>query len=135
VTPELLFYDGHCGLCHGVVRFVLARDPEGAAFRFAPIGGETFRTEVSIRQGDEAPDSIVVLTRNGELLWRSDATIHVLRKLGGVWQVLGSLLALLPHALRDAGYEQVARRRKRWFGEREESCPVVPAQLRTRFDA
>ena len=40
---EIIFYDGHCGLCHAAVRFVVARDDREEGFVFAPLGGETFR--------------------------------------------------------------------------------------------
>src|SRR5579885_2416758 len=43
MAPELIFYDGHCGLCHGFVKFALARDREGARFRFAPLPEQTLR--------------------------------------------------------------------------------------------
>jgi len=135
VPTELLFYDGHCGLCHGAVRFVLARDPGGAAFRFAPLGGVAFETAVPATQRAVLPDSMAVLTRGGERLLRSGAAVHVLGRLGGAWKVLGGLLGLVPRSLRDAVYDYVARRRKSWFGEVEDSCPVVPAALRARFDA
>jgi len=42
---------------------------------------------------------------------------------------------VMPRVIRDSVYDFVARRRKRWFGEVDESCPIVPAALRTRFDA
>ena len=37
--PDLLFYDGTCGLCHRAVTFALARDPDGSRFRFAALQG------------------------------------------------------------------------------------------------
>lgn len=135
MSTELLFYDGHCGLCHGAVRFVLARDPDGAAFRFAPLGGVAFEMAVPAAQRAALPDSMAVLTRGGELLLRSDAAVHVLGRLGGVWRVLGGMLGVVPRSIRDAGYDYVARHRKSWFGEVEDSCPVVPAALRARFDS
>jgi predicted DCC family thiol-disulfide oxidoreductase YuxK len=130
--PELLFYDGGCGLCHRSVRFVVAADPEGR-FRFAPLGGETFRGAVlpALREG--LPDSIVLRTAEGALLVRSDAALHVLRRLGGRWRLLAALLGLLPRRLRDAGYDFVARRRARWFASPADACPLVPAHLRARF--
>ena len=42
MSHELVFYDGRCGLCHHSVRFLLARDRDGALFRYAPLFGETF---------------------------------------------------------------------------------------------
>jgi predicted DCC family thiol-disulfide oxidoreductase YuxK len=41
-----VFYDGHCGLCHGFIRFLLARDPGGEKFDFAPLQGSFFATVV-----------------------------------------------------------------------------------------
>lgn len=135
MPPELLLYDGHCGLCHGAVRFVLARDPSGEAFRFAPLGGAAFEGAVPEALRESLPDSMAVVTHDGELLLKSAATVHVLRRLGGGWKWLGGLIAVVPSTVRDSVYDFVARRRKRWFGEVDESCPIVPAALRTRFDA
>jgi predicted DCC family thiol-disulfide oxidoreductase YuxK len=130
--PDLLFYDGGCGLCHRSVRFVVARDPRGC-FRFAPLGGETFRAAVPPALREGLPDSIVLRTAEGRLLVRSDAALHVLRRLGGGWRLLASLLGLLPRRLRDAGYDFVARRRVRWFASPTDACPLVPVHLRARF--
>jgi predicted DCC family thiol-disulfide oxidoreductase YuxK len=130
--PELLFYDGGCGLCHRSVRFVAARDAAGR-FRFAPLGGETFRALVPEAERPGLPDSIVVRRDDGALLVRSDAALHVLRRLGGRWRAVAAALAVLPHAVRDALYDAVARRRRRWFARPGEACPLVPPHLRARF--
>jgi len=130
--PELLFYDGACGLCHRSVRFVAAADRAGR-FRFAPLRGETFRVAVPAERGAEIPDSIVVRRADGALLVRSDAVVHVLRRLGGRWRLVAALLALVPRRLRDAAYDAVARRRARWFRRPDAACPVVPRHLRARF--
>jgi predicted DCC family thiol-disulfide oxidoreductase YuxK len=130
--PELLFYDGGCGLCHRSVRFVAAKDRKGA-FRFAPIGGETFLATVPAAARAGLPDSIVVLGRDGQLRVKSDGTILILERLGGGWRVLSALLRLLPRGVRDAGYDFVARHRIGWFGRAEQACPLVPPHLRGRF--
>jgi predicted DCC family thiol-disulfide oxidoreductase YuxK len=130
--PELLFYDGACGLCHHSVRFVLARDRAGA-FRFAPIGGPTFEAAVptSVRPG--LPDAIVVKRADGALLFRSDATLHILGKLGGGWRALAAALRVVPRPLRNVVYDAIARSRKRWFAKPDDACPLVPPDLRARF--
>lgn len=131
---EFLFYDGHCGLCHRAVKFVLKHDRQAKAFRFAPLQGPTFEAHVSADQRAGLPDSIVVLTTKEELLVRSDAFVHILRRLGGGWRILGSALAIVPWFLRDAAYDFIARIRFRIFGRRDELCPIVPPELRERFD-
>lgn len=130
----MLFYDGHCALCHGAVKFVLKRDPGGRAFRFAPLQGETFATRVPEETRKNVPDSIVVLTKSGTILVRSDAFLYVLERLGGGWKFAAGLLRVAPRTLRDAAYDFVARVRYRVFGTREDMCPVIPAELRARFD-
>jgi predicted DCC family thiol-disulfide oxidoreductase YuxK len=132
--PEELFYDGHCGLCQHAVRFILAEDTTRTAFRFAPLQGETFLAQVAEGRRAGLPDSVVVLTRDRELLVRSDAFLHIFRRLGGGWRVLAALLNVVPRGLRDFVYDFVARIRYRVFGKREDLCPIVPAELRARFD-
>jgi predicted DCC family thiol-disulfide oxidoreductase YuxK len=41
---------------------------------------------------------------------------------------------VIPRPVRDAAYDLIARFRYRIFGTRDEMCPIVPAELRTRFD-
>ena len=71
-SGDLLFYDGGCGLCHRWVRFVLWAD-RGGVFRFAPLGGETFRSRVREDEREGLPDSLVLLTPDGSLRTRSAA--------------------------------------------------------------
>lgn len=131
---ERIFYDGHCGLCHGAVRFVMARDTGGQRFRFAPLQGTTFAAIVSAERRAGLPDSVVVLTEDGRLLIRSDAFIHILRRLGGFWRFAAGIIGVIPRVIRDGVYDFIARVRYRIFGRRVEVCPVTPAELRARFD-
>jgi predicted DCC family thiol-disulfide oxidoreductase YuxK len=133
-NPETIYYDGHCGLCHRGVKFVLARDRAGILFRFAPLQGETFLAKVSPEERASLPDSMAVRTREGKLIIRAAAWIHILRRLGGTWRMLAFALGLCPARLLDFGYDTVARLRHRLFGERRELCPIIPAPLRARFD-
>lgn len=131
---EILFYDGGCGLCHRAVRCVIAADRRGDRFRFAPLGGVTFRATVKPEEAAALPDSLVLRRSDGALLVRSAAVLHALRRLGGPWRVLGALLGLAPAGLRDRVYDAVAQRRRRWFRSPDAACPVLPPRLRARFD-
>jgi predicted DCC family thiol-disulfide oxidoreductase YuxK len=130
--PEILFYDGHCALCHGAVKFVLKRD-RAAIFHFAPLQGETFQSRVPPEKRTGLPDSVIILAPNGDLLTRSSAFLHILRKIGGGWKLLASVLAIIPRPIRDAAYDLIARIRYSVFGTRDDLCPIVPPDLRTRF--
>lgn len=133
MSRDLVFYDGGCGLCHRTVLFLLRRDPEGSRFRFAPLGGGTFLDRVDGPHRAGLPDSVVVLPEAGGLLVKGAALLHLLRRLGGGWRLLGRLLALLPPGLLDWGYDRVAAVRRRLFRPPEGACPRLPPHLRDRF--
>lgn len=120
-TTDTLLYDGSCGLCHRSVRLVLAEDRIGTAFRFEPLPED----------GEKA--SVIVQTEDGRTVVRSDAVIHILQRLGGLWRVIGVAFGLVPRVVRDAMYDGVARIRYRIFGRTKDACPIVPPDLRSRF--
>jgi predicted DCC family thiol-disulfide oxidoreductase YuxK len=113
---------------------VLKHDRSAKLFRFAPLQGPTFEARVPAEKRAGLPDSVVVLTNEGALLVRSNAFLHVLRRLGGGWLALAGVIGVIPRSLRDAAYDFIARVRYRVFGTREDSCPVMAPELRTRFD-
>ncbi|HEV7768560.1 MAG TPA: DCC1-like thiol-disulfide oxidoreductase family protein [Thermoanaerobaculia bacterium] len=122
-TTDTLLYDGSCGLCHRSVRLILAEDRSGTAFRFEPLpeGGEK--------------SSMIVQTADGRTLTRSDAVKHVTHRLGGLWRVYAIVFGAVPRVIRDAMYDFVARIRYRIFGRTKEACPLIPPDLRSRFNA
>jgi predicted DCC family thiol-disulfide oxidoreductase YuxK len=130
---DLVFFDGTCGLCHHFVRFAIARDRDGR-FHYAPLGGATFERLVLPEVRAALPDSVVVAPRAGGLLVRSDAALHVLRRLGGVYAGLAAVGGLVPRFVRDAVYDLVARFRRDLFAAPVMVCPVVPSALRDRFE-
>lgn len=133
--PPVLLFDGVCGLCNAAVQFVLRHDPSGR-FRFAPLQGQ-FARRVLERHGRD-PDDLDTMylvvdadTPRERLLEKSDGVIAVLRGLGDGWRLL-SLFRFLPLALRDRGYDRLARNRYRWFG-RTDQCVIPRPDIRARF--
>jgi predicted DCC family thiol-disulfide oxidoreductase YuxK len=129
-----IFYDGHCGLCHRLVRFVLAEDRAGDAFRFAPLGGEAFLVDVSKADRQGLPDSVVIRTAKGDLLTRSAAVLYVFERLGGLWRLFAWTARAVPARCRDLVYNAIAAGRRGVFASPSESCPLMPKQYRARFD-
>lgn len=130
-TTDDVFYDGTCGLCHSGMRWLVAEDPTGTSFRYAPLGGEAFAA--AFPNATDLPDSVIVKTAGGAVLVRSDAAVHLLSRLGGFWRIGGMLYGALPRRLRDGMYDFVARVRYRFFGRKKEACPLIPPDLRSRF--
>jgi predicted DCC family thiol-disulfide oxidoreductase YuxK len=134
--PVLLF-DGECGLCNRVVRFLLRLDRRGV-LRFTPLQGapaqaflhghglpaEDFSTLVFVPDWArrERPDYRL----------RTDGVIAALRAAGGAGTMLGDLLAFFPRAWRDAGYRVVARWRYRVFGPWR-ACPLPRPEWGRQF--
>jgi predicted DCC family thiol-disulfide oxidoreductase YuxK len=117
------------------VRFLLAEDRGGDAFRLAPLGGATMRAAIDAARRDALPDSMVVVTASGDLLTRSRAVRHLLQRLGGLWRVAAVAAGLCPTWLLDRLYDGIAAVRLRLFARPAEACPFLPPRLRARFDA
>ncbi|HTE56459.1 MAG TPA: DCC1-like thiol-disulfide oxidoreductase family protein [Kofleriaceae bacterium] len=131
----LVLYDGVCGLCNGLVTFMLRRDRRDR-FRFTSLQGELGRGLVRARGGD--PDelsTLYLIERAGqpdERVWRRGrAGLIALASLGRGWILLHAL-RVLPTALLDLGYRTLASRRYR-LGGRLEACPVPAPEHRHKF--
>jgi len=132
-TPITVFYDGHCGLCHGLVRFLIARDHPGDKFAFAPLQGEYCAAVIPQAERQRLPDSVVVRSDDGQLLVKTAAVLYVINRIGGAWHAIGMALSLLPTSILDFGYDSVARIRRRLFSTPASTCPLVPANVQGRF--
>ena len=130
----VLYYDGHCGLCHRAVRFVLAEDRAGS-LRFAPLASASFAGAVPEGRRRDLPDSIVLRMPDGALLARSAALLEIGQRLGGVWRIASLFGRLAPRAPLDRAYDGVARIRHRLFARPADACPVLPPDLRARFES
>jgi len=131
---EMIYYDGTCGLCHRVVRFVLAEDRMGK-FVFSPLQGEAFKRAVDESVRKTLPDSFVVMDESRRLLLQSAAVIHIAARLGGLWRVLGTAVAIVPKPVRNQAYRFVGAIRHWLFAKPRAYCPTVPTELRVRFVA
>jgi len=115
----LLLFDGACGLCQALVRFVLKRDRSGR-IHVASLQSETGQSMLKrIGLPTDDFDSMVFFPDEGGTTYhlRTDGVVAVLRFLPGPWRQVGAMLALLPRGMRDAGYRMVARTRHRLFGD------------------
>lgn len=130
-----MFYDGVCGLCNHLVQFLLKRDAHDR-FRFASLQSD-FARNVLTRHGRDPHDLDTVYVvkdynqSNEALLSHSDAILHMLNQLGGIWKLTG-IGRVLPKVFRDAVYRTVARNRYRVFGKHE-SCMLPEPQHRQKF--
>jgi predicted DCC family thiol-disulfide oxidoreductase YuxK len=127
-----MFYDGACGLCHRVVRFILAED-RAAVFHLAPLQSRLFERTVAHDVRASLPDSVVVRAADGRLFGRARGSIEIGAALGGVWRLAAMVAACVPSRLADAAYDRIAAARHRLFTRPSTACPLVPPSLRDRF--
>jgi predicted DCC family thiol-disulfide oxidoreductase YuxK len=123
-------FDGVCNLCNGFVQFVIERDPPGRV-QFATLQSEAARRVLAVHGAPSPLADSVVLIEEGRVYTGSTAALRIASGLRFPWPLAGALLAI-PRPLRDGIYAGVARRRYRWFGQREQ-CMVPTAATRSRF--
>ena len=134
-SNPIVLYDGVCGLCNRLNQFLLKRDTHDR-FRFASLQSDLAASLLK-RHGADSSDLdtvYVVLDYNQpseRLLARSDAILHVLTQLDGIWKWAGTG-RLLPKVLRDGLYGMVARNRYRIFGKHD-SCMLPDPKHRHKF--
>ena len=132
---HLVLYDGVCGLCNGLVQFLLKHDHR-AVFSFAPLQSATGKAMVARWGGNpEELSSFYVVadfrTADARAVTKSEAALFVARELGWPWK-LARAAGMLPGPLRDRLYDLVARNRYRVFG-RYEQCLIPAEDSRRRF--
>jgi predicted DCC family thiol-disulfide oxidoreductase YuxK len=135
VGQHLLLYDGICGLCSGVVKFVLKRDAQHL-FDLAALQSDAAKK--ALQPFHIAPDSldtfyVIADYRSATplVLERARAALFLANALGWPWRAAGAA-SLLPTGLLNAGYNLIARTRYRIFG-RYDQCRLPPPGYRDRF--
>ena len=108
----ILLYDGGCGFCSGIVKFILLRDRIGT-LRFAALSSAIAADIVTAHPELIGIDSAVWIEQDsGRVFTHSAAALRVARYLGGTWRLF-EVLWIVPRPLRDVGYRFVARHRLR----------------------
>ena len=132
----IVFYDGVCGLCNRLNRFLLRRDRD-ARIRFAALQSPIARQLLAAHGLDSSDlDTVYVMadwtTDSERVLARSRAVLHALGQLGGPWLMLARVGNLVPRPLADIAYRAIARSRYRIFGHYDQ-CQIPPPEWRDRF--
>ncbi len=129
-NKPILFFDGVCNLCNGLVQFVIKRDPK-AKIQFASLqsslGQEKLR---ELNLDTEHYDSFIFFDGKENFI-KSSASLSVIKNLNGLWPLL-FVFIIIPRFIRNPIYSFVAKRRYRWFGK-QDSCWIPTPELKSRF--
>ena len=130
LPDRVLFFDGVCNLCNGMVQFVIRQDKR-KRLHFATLQSDPGVRFLNAHGLATEEIGTSVYWRNGQALTRSTGALNVARDVGGIW-VLAYGSIILPRFIRDAVYDFIARNRFRWFGKRD-TCMVPSPELKARF--
>jgi len=115
-AERIVVFDGLCHVCSGGVRF-FERIRVTPPFVLLPVQSEQGRELLARHNIDpDDPSTFLVLDR-GRIYTASDASIHMIMAMGGIWRLV-YMVRIVPRAWRDAAYRLLARNRYRWFGRR-----------------
>lgn len=128
MQENIVFFDGVCNLCSGVVQWLIKHDKKGVLF-YASLQGETAK-EVLMDEKWQKIDSIVFYTE-GKFYSKSNAVLKISSLLGFPYSS-AVLLYIFPRFLRDFVYDWVAKNRYQWFGKKSE-CWLPDANLMVKF--
>ncbi|MDB5102390.1 MAG: putative thiol-disulfide oxidoreductase [Fibrobacteres bacterium] len=135
-SKTLILYDGVCGLCNRMIRFIILND-KAETFQFASLQSG-LGAEVLSRYGRDPADVDTICVapgfpeRAGELLIRSRGALYIGKRLRAPWSLVARLLDSLPDSLLDLGYRIIAANRYRLFGKMD-ACPIPSPSIRKRF--
>ena len=125
----IILFDGTCAFCEGSVRFIASRDH--GYFKFGasqnPEGQALLAKFGTTREATKS----LILIEGDRIYLRSDAVLHIAKKMGAPWKFAANLL-WVPRPIRDAVYRVVAWIRYRIAGQ-SNACEIPPPEIRARL--
>lgn len=129
---NIIFIDGECLVCHGLVKFVHRHDKQGI-FHFSALQGEFAQKHDLITDRDKNDlHSVVLITDEQEQFRYSSAVLKIIESFGGPWKLI-SVLRIIPEFLRDFLYKLFARYRYNIGGKKK--CEIPEGSLGAKFIA
>jgi len=110
----IILFDGTCKLCNNVVKFISKNDSK-KLFCFVPLDSPLAEEYLLRSKQKEVNKGSVLLIQNDKIYTKSNAVLHILKCLDGMWPLLYGFI-IVPAFIRDPVYNIIARYRYRWFG-------------------
>ena len=119
LNKEMIIYDGICVLCNNVVKWVIKKDKH-SLFLISNLQSKFINKNF--------PDlkkfnSVAVIQIDGEILYKSKAIKHILKRLNKL-MLFRILLNLSPLFISNLFYDIVSKIRYSLFGKYD-SCPII----------
>ncbi|MCF6131973.1 thiol-disulfide oxidoreductase DCC family protein [Flavobacterium wongokense] len=128
---KIILFDGVCNLCDSSVQFVIRHDKKDI-FRFVALQSELGQKIINhIGISDSKIDSTILYEPAKAYYYKSDVAFKILKEISGIHKIL-LVFSVLPKSFLDFVYDYVAKRRYKWFGQKE-SCMVPTPELQSKF--
>ncbi len=125
---KIILFDDHCILCNGTVQWILKYDKK-AVFTFSSLQSKQAKKILSHFKQNEYTNSVLLID-NEKLYSRSTAALRIVRAIP--YFKIFYILIIIPRAIRDLGYNWIARNRYKWFGKTE-NCLLPDEKWKNRF--
>ncbi len=126
---KIIFFDGYCSLCNGLIDFLMKIDRHHT-LKFASLQGETAKSFQINASDKEDPDTVIYL-REGIRYEKSSAILKIFSDLGGLWKCT-KIFWLVPKFCRDHVYSFIAKNRYKLFGKKD-TCRLQTKKEQERF--
>lgn len=130
MTNPVILFDGVCNLCCGWVQFLIRHDKK-SVFRFASLQSKAGIDLCESFNIDTKKMDTVIYIKEGSYYTESAAVFRIINDMGGVWKVFLTF-SIIPKAITDFVYRQIAARRYKIFG-RKATCFVPTPEIKSKF--
>ena len=127
MKKDIIVFDGVCILCSKFFRWVLENDRINI-FRFTNIQSNFYLKNKNI---NKSIDSILVITKNEEILYESDAVNYILKKINKLL-LIRFLIIITPNFISNFFYRIIAKNRYKIFGKKD-SCYIPTEEELKKF--
>jgi predicted DCC family thiol-disulfide oxidoreductase YuxK len=124
----ILFFDGVCGLCNGLVDWLMMRD-KSHKIKYATLQGEHAKKLLNPSLREDL-DTVVVWHQD-QVYTQSEAIILCFSQLSFPWNLV-RIFKIIPSFLRNFIYQIIAKNRYRIFGKNE-TCRIPLPEERIYF--
>ena len=127
MKKDIIVFDGVCIICSKFFRWVLKNDRINI-FMFTNIQSNFYLKNKKI---NKSIDSILVITKNEEILYESEALNYILKKINKL-MLIRFLIIITPNFISNFFYRIIAKNRYKIFGKKD-SCYVPTEEELKKF--
>lgn len=123
----IVLFDGQCAFCDRWIKWIMAHD-RMARLRFAPRESRSGQRLIAAHGLPPEGVESIILLEGDRISTYSTAALRIVSLLPFPW-FLASALLIVPRAIRDAGYNAIAKRRLKLASH----CSIPTAEQRARL--